>query len=182
MLLLKQDTISKERVKKVPELNAGNKGSNKYKVEAIWNSAVYAKKSKGYLPGLYYLVAWKDYPEEESTWKPALVVQHLKKLISLFHKNHPKKLIATSALINSALSMARPIIKLTAKATTKPNQGRPANIASKRAKNWAHTYLRDNQPLIRQGLDGSSFFHQFLIFSNLIYKSIGFSSQAILLG
>ena len=32
-------------------------GNNKeYKVEAICNSIVYAKKIDGYLPGLYYLV------------------------------------------------------------------------------------------------------------------------------
>ena len=38
-----------------PEFNVGN--NKKYKVEAIINSAVYAKKAKGYLPGLYYLVS-----------------------------------------------------------------------------------------------------------------------------
>ena len=45
------------------ELAAGD--SEEYKVDAIWDSAVYASKSKsGQLPGLYYLVAWKRYPEE----------------------------------------------------------------------------------------------------------------------
>ena len=39
------------------ELNAGN-NSGEYKVEAIWNSAVYVKELKsGHLPGLYYLVS-----------------------------------------------------------------------------------------------------------------------------
>lgn len=39
------------------ELESDGK-SDKYKVEAIWDSAVYAKKSEtgGYLPGFYYLV------------------------------------------------------------------------------------------------------------------------------
>ena len=41
--------------------------SRKYKVEAIWNNAVYIKESKGYLPRLYYLVSWKRYPEKENT-------------------------------------------------------------------------------------------------------------------
>lgn len=42
--------------KNITELEAGD--SNKYKVEAIWDGAVYTKKSKsGYLLGLYYLVS-----------------------------------------------------------------------------------------------------------------------------
>ena len=51
----------------VSELNAGNKNSKKYKVEAIWDSAIYVREAKGYLSELYYLVAWKGYPEEQST-------------------------------------------------------------------------------------------------------------------
>ena len=77
MLLLEQDTIRKERVddKHVEKLDAGNEGKGKYKVEAIWDSAVYAKESKsGHLPGLYYLVSWKGYPEKKNTWKPASAV------------------------------------------------------------------------------------------------------------
>ena len=71
MLLLEQNTIRKERVsKKVPELDAGNKDSEEYEIEAIWDSAVYANKSElDHLSGLYYLVAWKRYPEEENTWE-----------------------------------------------------------------------------------------------------------------
>ena len=37
------------------ELDTGN--SKKYKVEAIWDSAIYAKESESHLPGLYYLGA-----------------------------------------------------------------------------------------------------------------------------
>ena len=37
-----------------------------YKVEAIQDSAVKAKEVDRYLPGLYYLVAWKGYLEEEN--------------------------------------------------------------------------------------------------------------------
>ena len=55
--LLKQDTIRKERVEKVPELDAGD-DSKKYNVEAIWDSAVYAMELKSdHLPKLHYLVA-----------------------------------------------------------------------------------------------------------------------------
>ena len=137
VLLLEQDTTKKGGVsKKVPELDAGNKNSKEYKVETIWDSAVYANKSEsGHLPGLYYLVAWKGYPEEENTWEPLSAVQHLKKLISSFHKDHPEKPAVTSSPINSAPPMARPTVKPTAKAPTKQKRGRPANNASKRAKN-----------------------------------------------
>ena len=66
MSLLKQNTNKKERVdKNMIEYKAGN--SEEYKVEAIWNSAVYTNKAKGHLPGLYYLVAWKRYPKVENT-------------------------------------------------------------------------------------------------------------------
>ena len=67
MSLLEQNTIKKERVKKVPELDIGDK-SEKYKAETIWNSAVYAEKlESGHLRGFYYLVAWKGYPEEKNS-------------------------------------------------------------------------------------------------------------------
>ena len=68
--LLKQNTTRKKRVKKVPELNTGN-NSKEYKVEAIWDNAVYGNKfESGHISGFYYLVAWKSYPKKENTWKP----------------------------------------------------------------------------------------------------------------
>ena len=36
------------------EFGAGN--NKKYKVDGIWDSAVYARESTGQLPGLYYLI------------------------------------------------------------------------------------------------------------------------------
>ena len=37
------------------EFEAGD--DKEYKVDGIWDSAVYAKESAGQLPGLYYLVS-----------------------------------------------------------------------------------------------------------------------------
>ncbi len=38
-----------------------------YEVEAIRDSAVYARESEGHLLGHYHLVSWKGYPKEENT-------------------------------------------------------------------------------------------------------------------
>ncbi len=74
----------------------GNSGdSEEYEVEVIYNNAVYATESEGHLPGLYYLVSWKGYPEKENTWEPASAIQHLLRLVSTFHKEHPEKPTAT---------------------------------------------------------------------------------------
>ena len=57
MSLLKQDTNGKGRVdKNMTEFEAGN--DKEYKVERIWDSAVYAKKSAaGHLSSLYYMIS-----------------------------------------------------------------------------------------------------------------------------
>ena len=81
-------------------------------MEAIWEIAVYAKKSKsGHLQSLYYLVLWKEYPEKENIWELALTVQHFRKLISSFHKDHLEKTTATLPAIDTTSLIARPIVK-----------------------------------------------------------------------
>ncbi len=102
------------------------RNGEEYEIEAICNSAVYAKESDSghHLLGLYYLVSWKGYPKEENTWEPALAVLHLCKLISIFYHNLPKKLTATSLSIDSAPLMARPTVRLEA-SITKQKRGRP---------------------------------------------------------
>ena len=55
MSLLEQDTIRIKRVERILELDVGNNDNEECKVEAIWDSAVYANKLKlGYLPSPYY--------------------------------------------------------------------------------------------------------------------------------
>ena len=84
-------------------------GNNKeYEVDGIWDSTVYAKESAGQLPGLYYLVLWKSYPEKENTWEPALAIQYLWRLVTAYHKDNPEKPIAISDPVDTALPMARP--------------------------------------------------------------------------
>ena len=48
-----------------PEFDAGN--NKEYKVKAMKNSIIFAKEAEKHLPGLYYLVFWKSYPEKENT-------------------------------------------------------------------------------------------------------------------
>ena len=113
MLLLEQDTTRKGQVddKNIAELDIGNI-NGEYKVEGIWDSAVYARESESsYLLGFDYLISWKWYPEEENTQEPALTVDHPKKLFSLFYKDHSDKLIVTFLAIDTAPPMARPTAK-----------------------------------------------------------------------
>ena len=112
--LLEQDTMKKGRINKLfsepkPEFDVSN--NKEYKVEAIIDNAVYAKKVEKHLSGLYYLVSWKNYSKEESTWEPSFAVIHLWKMISTFHKDHPEKPTAISPPLNSVLPMAKLLVK-----------------------------------------------------------------------
>ncbi len=139
MSLLEQDTTRKGQVDKTTSrLEFENEGDGEeYKVRAIRDSAVYAKKSDSvyYLPAFYYLVSWKDYPKEENTWEPTSAMLHFCQLISTFYCDHPKKPTAIFPPIDSAPPMARPTVRPEA-SITKRKRGRlaKANGASKRAK------------------------------------------------
>ncbi len=67
--LLEQNTTRKGRVDETTSRLKfkSNGDGEEYEVEAICNSAVYARESEGHLPSFYYLVSWKSYPEEENT-------------------------------------------------------------------------------------------------------------------
>ena len=127
--LMEQDTTRKGREFSMPKFKPGD-NDKEYKVEVIQDSAVYAKKTDGHLPGLYYLVVWKNYPEKKNTWESSSAVIHLRKMVSIFHKDHSEKPTATSALLDSAPPMAKPTVQL----STKQKRGRPTRCAKKPAK------------------------------------------------
>ena len=69
MSLVKQNTTKKGQINELfPEPEPGFDASNnkKYKVEAIKESTVYTKEAERHLPGLYYLISWKDYLEKKT--------------------------------------------------------------------------------------------------------------------
>lgn len=51
-----------------------NDNGKKYKIEAICNNIVYVRESEDHLLGFYFLVFWKDYPEEENIREPAWAI------------------------------------------------------------------------------------------------------------
>ena len=66
--LLEKNTTKKGQADKVTsQIELDKSDSEKYKVEAICDNAFYTNESEGPLPGLYYLISWKNYPEEENT-------------------------------------------------------------------------------------------------------------------
>ena len=136
MSLLEQDITRKGQINELfpepePKFDAGD--NKEYKVEAIIDSAIYAKEAEGHLLSLYYLVFWKSYPEEKSTLEPFSTIMYLWKMISTFHKDHPEKPTATSPLLNSAPPMAKPSVKLPVKPSAKRKRSRLIS-STKRAK------------------------------------------------
>lgn len=62
MSLLEQNNTRKKQVdKKISDLNFDIGNIKEYKVEVIWDNAIYTNKMKVYLQDLYYLVVCKSY-------------------------------------------------------------------------------------------------------------------------
>ncbi len=123
------DNKALSKPKKELEFETG--GNKEYEVEAIIDSAVYDQQVNNQMQGLYYLVLWKGYPEEENTWEPSLAVMHLWKLDSTFHKEHLEKPTMTSPPLDSAPLMPRPIIP---KQEPKQKRARRNKKANKRGR------------------------------------------------
>ena len=63
----------------------------------------YIKDSKLDRGKLKYLVKWKGYPQEESTWEPAEALKNARKRVEEFHQRHPAAPRRISALTFSRL-------------------------------------------------------------------------------
>lgn len=74
MSLLEQNTLKKGRIDEMSQPELERSSRKEYEINAIYDSKVYANESEGYLPGLYYLVSWKDYSKEENIKKPTLTI------------------------------------------------------------------------------------------------------------
>ena len=59
--------------------------NEEYEVEVLLDSRI-SKRGRGRLE---YLVKWKGYPNEESTWEPKENLKNSQKAITEFHKNNP---------------------------------------------------------------------------------------------
>ncbi len=125
---MKRRVDSKALPEPEKELEFGAGDNKEYEIKAIIDSAVYNQQANDQMPGLYYLILWKGYPEEENTWEPLLAVIHLRKLINTFHKEHPENPTATSLPLDSASPIARPTIPK----APKQKRGRPSKEANKR--------------------------------------------------
>ncbi len=124
------------------ELEFEARCDKEYVVGAIIDNAVYGQQANNnQMSRLYYLVLWKGYLEEENTWKLSLAIIHLRKLISTFYKEYPKKPTATSLPLDSVLPMVRTMI------LNKPKQkrGRSSKRANKRSKNSSIRNVRNTR-------------------------------------
>ena len=95
-------------------------------------------------PNLYYLVSWKSYLEEKNSCKPALAMIYFYKPINTFYHNYSEKSSVIFLLIDSALPMAKPIVKLRAEVLSKQKQNKPPKdgITSKHTKKtWSFSFL-----------------------------------------
>ena len=134
MSLLEQNITRKGWIdEKTLQLEFKDDGEGEeYEVETICDNAVYVRESEsGHFLGLYYLISWKGFPEEENTREPASAIQHLLRLVSTFHKEHLDKPTATSPPVDLAPPMARLTVKSGARNNMR-KQSRPAKASSTR--------------------------------------------------
>lgn len=72
---------------------------------------IYVKEFEDHLPGLYYLVYYKNYHKKENLYIYALTIRHLLRFICTFNKQQYNKLAANLFLINSAMPKTRLLLK-----------------------------------------------------------------------
>lgn len=137
MSLLEQDTKKKSGWMKCQNQKKNN--SKEYEDTAISNSEIYVKESNSsHLLGLYYLVLWKDYIEEEITWELISAGLYLCNIINTFYYNYLKKLIITFPPIN----FVRLMIKVTIKPKTPSSKQKRDPLAKA---NGTSKYVKKNR-------------------------------------
>lgn len=94
----------------MPEFETNN--DKKYKLETIWDSAVYAKKIDKELPELHYLVIWRSHLKEKNTYKSSSAIIQLWKMVNIFYKDYSEKVTIISAPFNSVPLITKVIVKL----------------------------------------------------------------------
>lgn len=115
---------------KLPESDKFEARDNKkYEIKVIINILVYGHEAENQLPDLYYIVLWKSYLEEKSTWEPSMP---LRKLINIFNKKHFEKLSTTSLFLDSTPLIPRLIVP---KEQLKQKRGRLSKKGNKNGKN-----------------------------------------------
>lgn len=68
MFLLEQDITKKKQVdKNTTQMEFHTSNKKEYKVEEIWDNAIYARESERHLLELYLLTSWKSYLKKEYT-------------------------------------------------------------------------------------------------------------------
>ena len=60
-------------------------GDDEYEVQSILKSRLFGQKKQ-----LQYFVHWKHYNVSERTWEYASNLKHASKIVTAFHKSHPK--------------------------------------------------------------------------------------------
>lgn len=112
----------------------------KYNVKIIFDNKVNANRIVSKLSDLYYLISKKSYNKSKITWKSALVVINLKKIMSFFYKKYLKKPITTFlftkfAFLMIKISYKQKKVKIINIKIIKQNRVWLIKISTKRVKN-----------------------------------------------
>jgi hypothetical protein len=70
-------------------------GEKEYEVERILWSEVHTTHQKiggryKQFKSLYFLIQWKGYPDDESTWEPGMSLEHARESIEEFYGENPE--------------------------------------------------------------------------------------------
>ena len=90
----------------------------------------YIKDSRIFRGKLQFLVKWKGYPQEESSWEPENGLEHAKKAVQEFHAKHPSAPRKISALTFSRLNFKPYTANISTYLCKRPLQARQGRVLS----------------------------------------------------